>query len=263
MNRRFGVEIEMAELGRYETRSQLAADLTLQTGIDVVSESYNHTCRTHWKIITDGSCGYELVSPPLFGEQGLADLKAILERLNFMDVRVNKKCGLHVHIDAENATTREVGMIVAKYAKYEKAIDRMMPISRRESNNRYCRSVMQEFYRSADRYRNNGLTWGHTRYYKLNVASYSRHGTIEFRQHSGTTDYEKIKNWIIFCMQFVNRAVQPNQEFERMRSPISVSNMKSWLFGTVERTEHLKELNGYINKRVAMLNQNLKLSDKL
>jgi hypothetical protein len=47
------------------------------------------------------------------------------------------------------------------------------------------------------------------RYFKLNVAAYLRHGTIEFRQHSGTVDYQKMVNWIIFCIAFVedSRAV--------------------------------------------------------
>lgn len=33
--------------------------------------------------------------------------------------------------------------------------------------------------------------------------SYSRHKTIEFRQHQGTTDYKKILNWVMFCGKLV------------------------------------------------------------
>jgi hypothetical protein len=42
------------------------------------------------------------------------------------------------------------------------------------------------------------------RYYKINPISYLRHGTIEFRQHQGSTSYEKISKWIEFCVKLVD-----------------------------------------------------------
>ena len=42
----------------------------------------------------------------------------------------------------------------------------------------------------------------------VNLASYARHGTIEFRQHSGSTNANKICNWITFCVHFVSKAIQ-------------------------------------------------------
>ena len=41
------------------------------------------------------------------------------------------------------------------------------------------------------------------RYYKMNLQSYSRHQTIEFRQHSGTVEFTKISNWILFLHNLV------------------------------------------------------------
>ena len=46
-----------------------------------------------------------------------------------------------------------------------------------------------------------------TRYKWLNLnnCSYKSRGeTIEFRQHSGSIDYNKIRKWVLFCMSFVN-----------------------------------------------------------
>ena len=42
------------------------------------------------------------------------------------------------------------------------------------------------------------------RYYKVNAVAYERHQTIEFRQHSGTTEYEKIANWVMFLAKLVD-----------------------------------------------------------
>lgn len=41
------------------------------------------------------------------------------------------------------------------------------------------------------------------RYFKVNACSYTRHQTIEFRQHQGSTDFEKISNWVNFCAKLV------------------------------------------------------------
>ena len=55
---------------------------------------------------------------------------------------------------------------------------------------------------------------GGSRYYKVNPCSWSRHQTIEFRQHQGSTDFEKISNWVSFCAELVvwsrdNRLTRP------------------------------------------------------
>ena len=34
------------------------------------------------------------------------------------------------------------------------------------------------------------------RYYKINFQAFATHGTIEFRQHSGTLDADKAANWV-------------------------------------------------------------------
>ena len=47
---------------------------------------------------------------------------------------------------------------------------------------------------------------------KVNVAyAYARHKTIEFRHHSGTTDYNKIANWIEFLQYFVAQSIKIKQ----------------------------------------------------
>ena len=40
--------------------------------------------------------------------------------------------------------------------------------------------------------------FGSDRYYKVNLEAYSRHRTVEFRQHSGTINFAKMEKWIRF-----------------------------------------------------------------
>ena len=45
------------------------------------------------------------------------------------------------------------------------------------------------------------------RYHKLNLMAFWRHGTVEFRQHSGTIDAEKICAWISLTQGFIEKAL--------------------------------------------------------
>lgn len=44
-----------------------------------------------------------------------------------------------------------------------------------------------------------------SRYFKINFESFATHGTVEFRHHSGTTEYEKIVNWVKLTQAMVER----------------------------------------------------------
>jgi hypothetical protein len=44
------------------------------------------------------------------------------------------------------------------------------------------------------------------RFRKINLTNLTGRGSLEFRQHSGTTEFKKISNWIVFLMQFVEKS---------------------------------------------------------
>lgn len=76
-----------------------------------------------------------------------------------------------------------------------------MPPSRRGNANTYCKSMVglrprgtnvREMVASiSDRYR------------KVNLQAYVKHGTVEFRHHSGSCNPTKVMNWVRFVTQFV------------------------------------------------------------
>ena len=210
-NRTFGIEIEfLTTVDRHTVANALN-----NAGIDAQTESYNHTTKRYWKVITDASCGNELVSPVLKGTEGLNEVKKVCEVLNQLNVKVNKRCGVHVHHGVNDFTIKSFKNLYILYTKYEKAIDSIMPLSRRDNNNYYCKSLIEysDSYETTVQKimrcktaRDISYLYG-TRYKKLNIQSYVKYGTIEFRQHSGTTDGNKITNWIMLTQAMVTKAI--------------------------------------------------------
>ena len=99
--------------------------------------------------------------------------------------KVNRTCGLHVHLDQRGKTKDEVLKLAKKLDKWLYALREFVPESRRggDVNRRnYCR-----FGISAN---------GNDRYHAVNMAAFYKYKTLEIRLHSGTTDYTKIISWI-------------------------------------------------------------------
>ncbi|MCP4651501.1 MAG: amidoligase enzyme [PVC group bacterium] len=194
----FGIEIECFNVNK----SQLAAEMNSR-GINTQVQNYNHQVSTSWKIVTDSSIngqnGAEVVSPILNGIDGLEQIKKVCEALNAVGAKVNKSCGLHVHHEASDITPKQMKNLLTFYAKNEKTIDSFMPTSRRENNAYYCQSAWKALSAIESGSRLNDLS----RYNKVNLKSFYRQGTIEFRHHSGTLDCRKINNWVKLTAQIL------------------------------------------------------------
>lgn len=208
-NRKFGVEIEFKGLSRYD-----AEDALRNAGLNVQIEGYNHDTRSHWKIVSDGSVsdGWELVSPPLSGNAGLEEVRTAANAMVAAGAYVDRECGLHVHVDGANLSAATIVNMTERYARHEGEINKLVPSFRHACS--WARS-MNTVASTVRGYLNNNPTATaraiseqiDSRYYKLNLQAYLRHGTIEFRQHSGTCDGTKIANWIVFCVTFVEDSI--------------------------------------------------------
>jgi hypothetical protein len=243
MSRRFGVELEV--LGGDHYREDVAEAMS-DAGLPTRVEGYNHDERQHWKVVTDASLAgtnpMEVVSPVLERWPGVDEVRRAVNTLDALGCRVNRTCGYHVHIDAGELRLDDLKNLIALYATLEPAIDAVMPKSRRGRQNIYCRSVRQYLWpvagdmtqreqgvgslkpglkklaeaTSVDRL-HQLMRWGasntrgrlcHERFCKLNLDALLRHGTVEFRQHSGTLSEVKALAWLDFCQNAVDRAVE-------------------------------------------------------
>ena len=211
-NRTFGVELEFVGVHPRD----VAAAINNVDGIECHYEGYHHRTTAYWKLVTDQSIdglGGEIVSPILRGADGARQLELVINALDTLEgISVNVSCGLHVHLDVADLTVNEIQTTYERYADYESQIDMIMPRSRRGNNSRWCGSItnVKTRVKNVRTKSKAGLANAAGRYYKVNLQSLSRHGTMEFRQHSGTINFDKIINWVSFLMAFVEKSKKLN-----------------------------------------------------
>lgn len=203
--RKFGLEVEFNGI----TATTAAAALNA-AGINTAVEGYNHQTRGHWKIVTDGSVratgtgagsGLELVSPPLFYGEGYADVVTACEALVAAGATVDVTCGIHVHHDADHLPGEALAQVIEIYGRRQSAIDNLVAPSRRAGGraSNWCAHLSDaEIARQAEAFRTTGRPVAANRYRTVNTESFLRYGTLEFRQHGGSTNAEKIVAWIEF-----------------------------------------------------------------
>lgn len=234
-NKEFGVEIEA-----YGVDRNRLATLLNTAGIVTQVQAYNHNTTNVWKIVSDasvaGTNSFEIVSPILKGEKGLTEVQKVCEVLEAAGAKVNKSCGLHVHFNARNMTINDWKNLYKNYINLEPEIDSIMPISRRKNNNSYCKGLTYRYANKQSAFNaiDNCTTvselsrsvTNNNRYYKLNAESYNRHGSVEFRQHSGTVEYKKISSWIKICSAMIDKS---NTGIAGSLSDILSTELKSYI----------------------------------
>ena len=246
---KFGVEIEFID-----SRNMVHVFLERAQGIEGISCRQN-ICGYHsgdysaWKIEYDCSVagGYELVSPILDTEtDGFEQIKKMCSLLIDIGASINRTCGLHVHLSLPHLNCAWMKNILKRYADNTNTIDAFMPASRRSEScwaDQYCAPVSMVVENNHfNRARTINALVNNTgrRFVTVNITNYPRLETIEFRQHSGTLNATKIKNWVTFLIAFVeaSRPIESSTYRSRRLRPARTTSKRARLL------RMLQEANG-------------------
>lgn len=226
---KFGVEIEFFGANYVTVIEKLRA-----AGISVADFSgYTHKVIPQWKLTTDASVtsqdtglyrGLELVSPILYGDEGLDELQKVYEVLNSCGAKVDKTCGTHVHFDIADFTVQNCKNFLNLYYNYQNVINYLVPPSRRR--NEYCKPLRKDDLVKINQDWVTSISdisyLLSTRYRKVNLRSYIKYGTIEIRQHGGTTEFDKMEAWIILMYQLLDNA-KSEEKIDLLCRPYTVT----------------------------------------
>lgn len=208
----FGIEIECVGL------SQGAAAAALQrAGVRCETPGYTHETMATWKVVPDGSLrgrngACEVVSPVLSGTDGLAEVRTVMKILRDAGARVNESCGMHVHVGVDQLTLAEQAAVIEMYHAFQWAFTAWVKERRingswaRLRNARDTQTLAREWAGVQSMSDLHAVSRYNNRYHALNVASYERHGTFEFRAHHGSLNGTNAAAWIALNTAFIEYA---------------------------------------------------------
>jgi len=153
--------------------------------------------------------------------------------LNDFGATITQSCGLHVHLDCPEYNNGNIIDLGHKFKRYEDLLFGLQPETRRDNN--YCKKGLD----TDDRYRG------------INVGAFFKFNTIEIRLHTGSTNAEKIENWITLLTAIKNHDVAGQNAFE----PKTIEGMSKELNLSEYLTDYLQNrwngFNGVENTEVA------------
>lgn len=157
-----------------------------------------------------GYRGVEIVSPILKGHDGLRQILTVTAKLNEWGARVNRTCGLHVHLGADRTDLKTLENFTHQMANHEKAVFASTGTKHRERGV-YSRSIHSAWRSLAGR-RNlsladfNGVEQGHHVALNLQNLIYGTRPTVEVRAFAGTTNGTKICGHVQMAIAIFQKA---------------------------------------------------------
>ena len=171
-----------------------------------------------------GGSGWEVSSPALEMDlDGECDelRRGCTTLMRDLAPKITNNCGLHVHVDVSDFSWKEVQKLLALWARYEPFFFSMVPECRQ--TNQYCRPLRAATWNEAHRV--DGLQSypaatalrattrrqfedacsNLNKYRTLRMNMWALNGRVEFRIHSGTINYTKIKNFVRLVLSVVGR----------------------------------------------------------
>ena len=229
-----GFEIEWTGMEIQDAETQLLP-LLANEGLHIEREGYNHRTRPHWKVVTDNTVtehrnysqgtgyGGEFVSPVHNGTDTIDKIQRFLKAVNTIQdgngnkIDVNSNCSVHIHISWADMQPDHIKNLFKRYAQFETVIDSWMAPSRRGNRNTWCKSLSNLNLSRMDRETTlRGISYLYGRYHKVNFSNnYRQYGTVEFRHHGGTTDFQKISEWFKFLLCFIEQSIHSDTNIQR------------------------------------------------
>ena len=256
----FGIEIEMTGLTRCAAAKIIAGHFgseTVHVGGGYDAYAVRDERNRQWKVMSDASIrcqnrrgetestlySVEVVSP-ICQYRDIETIQELIRKLRTGGAKVNKSCGIHVHVDASNHTPQTLRNLVNIMAAKEDLLYKTLQVDVARED--YCKKADTQFLDVLNRKRPKAMQdletlwyngssgryrhYDHTRYHALNLHSVFSKGTIEFRLFNSTLHAGEVKTYIQLCLAISHQAlVQKGASRARTHSDNEKYTFRTWL----------------------------------
>ena len=207
----------------------------------------------------DGGESCELVTPILRGTSDILLLQDVVRSIRKKGGRVNKTCGMHVHIGAKDYTPQNLRILSNMWHSRQPILYAGCLVNSENRNVNYCQPLSDDFidrlnkikpqdwltfwqqwyYDYEPRINNfadvNIVSVRHyhdSRYHSLNLHSFNMRRTIEFRLFNGTLHAGKVKTAVQLCLALVCCAKEKTKATAKVPDVVRQNPafaMRTWL----------------------------------
>ena len=229
-NHCFGVELEVSDTVTQPFIKKVI-ETTSGKPVKIAIRHAQSKGNKFWHIKYDSTCGvkgkgqdrgWEIASYKGETVADVVHIAKVTDNLRLAGLEVNNNCGLHVHVEAKDFTTREMGKLVGYWFKIEDVFMEAVPYRRCFSD--YCVPLRDDMPKSLTptpeqlwlhQCPSCLLPWENPeRWLTVNLVNYATgllyknysRSTVEFRLPEGTLALEDVKNWIRLFVHFVDTA---------------------------------------------------------
>lgn len=262
-NQTFGIELEM-----FANRAKMAQVVAQHFNSTVIYDggaysAYHIVDRLGrvWKLMTDSSIRdmsnnitvkemqCELVSPVL-NYNDIEDYQELIRKLRKAGAKVNGSCGCHIHVGAQRHTGQTLKNLLNIFYSKNDILYRALDVKSQRAG--YCKElndtlldrvndikkptvkdIIDTWYLTLST-RSRHIHYDNSRYHGLNLHSYERIGTVEFRMFNATLHAGELKSYIQLVLAINNQALtQRSARREKTTKKINHVNYKytfrTWL----------------------------------
>ena len=264
----FGVEVEMTGITRRQAAEALAAYFgTEPQYLGTYYDTWGVTDPEGkvWKLMSDSSIraerktadGYEtvgrgeyqveMVTPKLTYAE-LPKLQECVRRVRKAGARVNRSCGIHVHVDASNHNRQSLKNLIGIMYSKEDILFKALQVSESRAE-RWCKKVREPMLRQARTLSSDETTdltqleqvwyegdvadrehYNWTRYHALNLHSVFYRGTVEWRCFNSTLHAGKVAAYVNLCLAISAQAIaQRSTVMRKTHSENELFTFRVWL----------------------------------
>ena len=264
----FGVEVEMTGITRKQAAQALAAYFGTEPrhGSDHYDSWYvTDTDGKEWRLMYDSSIetekrdenGYthiasrlyavEMVTPKLTYAE-LPKLQECVRQVRHAGAKVNRTCGIHVHVDAANHNRQSLKNLIGIMYSKEDILFKALQVNESRAS-RWCQKVREPMLKQARRlssdetrdltqleniwYEGDNGSADHynwTRYYALNLHSVFYRGTVEWRCFNSTLHAGKVAAYVNLCLAISAQAIaQRSTVMRKTHSDNDLFTFRVWL----------------------------------